>query len=56
MLGLFLCRTCFECFGSTVGLGWSCGERCFDHAMERGDIDISIFGGWCYYDPIGIGV
>ena len=42
--------------GSIVGLGWNCGERCFDHAMGRGVVGIAIFCRWCCYDPTGIEV
>ena len=56
MLGLFLCKICFGSFGNIVGLGWSCGGKYFDHAMGRGPVGITIFGRWCCYDPIGIGV
>ena len=53
MLGLFLCKICFESFGNIEGLGWSYGGKCFDRAKERGVFGIAIFGRWnCY----GIGV
>ena len=56
MLGYFLCNICFGSFGNIVGLSWSYGGKCFDHAMGRGSIGIAIFGRWCCYGPIGIGV
>ena len=31
-------------------------SMCFGHAMGRGRVGITIFGRWCCYDPIGIGV
>ena len=53
MLGLFLCKIFFD---NIVGLDWNCGGKCFDRAMGRGGVGIAIFGRWCCYGPIGIGV